>query len=274
LHWIRQFIFFFNKRHPADLGEEEVRQFLTHLAQHQNVARATQNLALNALIFLYEQVLKKDLGSIGTYARTTRPKKLPVVFTASEAHAVLGQLRGANYLRAALMYGSGLRLMECVRLRVQDLDFKYRCIIIRDAKREKQRVTMLPRLLEDHLRQHLQKVRRLHLEDLQAGFGEAALPNALARKYPNAGRQWIWQFVFPASQRSLDPATGKMRRHHIDESAVQRAVAEAIRRTGIAKAGSCHTFRHSFATHLLENGYDIRTVQELLGHLPREIAHS
>lgn len=266
LHWIKQFVFFFNKRHPADMGEEEVRLFLTHLAQHLNVSRSTQNLALNALVFLYKDVLKKRLGNIGTYARATRPKKIPVVFTREEARAVLNRLEGPNFLRASLMYGSGLRLMECIRLRVQDIDFQYHHIVVRDAKREKQRVTLLPRVLEAPLQEHLRTVHTLHAEDLKAGFGEAALPNALARKYPGAGRLWPWQFVFPASQRSPDPATGKMRRHHVDESSVQRSVKQAILSTGIVKRGSCHTFRHSFATHLLENGYDIRVVQELLGH--------
>lgn len=266
VHWITRFVYFFNKKHPAEMGEDEVRLFLTHLAQHQTVTRSTQNQALNALVFLYREVLKKDLGTIGTYARATRPKKLPVVFTAEEARTVLKYLQRTNYLRAALMYGSGLRLMECVRLRVQDIDFKYHHIVVRDAKRERQRVTMLPRSLEGPLQEHLRKVRRVHLDDLRAGFGEAALPHALVRKYPHAGRMWGWQFAFPASQRSLDPATGKIRRHHVDESSVQRAVKEAIRKAGIVKAASCHTFRHSFATHLLENGHDIRTVQELLGH--------
>jgi len=266
LHWIRQFVYFFNKRHPAEMGEDEIQLFLTDLARRKSVTQSTQNQALNALVFLYREVLKKDVGNIGTYARATRPKRLPVVFTPEEAHVVLQELTGANYLRAALLYGSGLRLMECVRLRVHDVDFKYHHVVVRDGKREKQRVTMLPHSLAPLLQRHLEKVRRLHLEDLQAGFGEAALPHALALKYPHAGRLWGWQFLFPASQRSLDPASGKIRRHHLDESAVQRAVREAIRKAGIVKAASCHTFRHSFATHLLENGYDIRTIQELLGH--------
>ena len=266
LHWIRQYVFFFNKRHPAEMGESEVRMFLTHLAQRMNVSRSTQNQALNALVFLYKDVLRKNLGNIGTYARATRPKRLPVVFTPEEARLVLSRLHGANFLRASLMYGSGLRLMECLRLRVQDIDFNYHLIVVREAKRDKQRLTMLPRSLEDRLKEHLRKVQAVHTADLRAGFGEAALPNALAIKFPHAGRQWLWQFVFPSSQRTLDPGTGKIRRHHVDKSSVQRAVTDALRQSGMAKRGSCHTFRHSFATHLLENGYDIRVVQELLGH--------
>ena len=266
LHWIKRFILFHSKRHPLDMGEQEIRSFLSHLATNLNVASSTQNVALSALLFLYKDVLKMDLLRISNIERANRPKKLPVVFTPDEVKAVIQRLSGLYWIMANLLYGSGLRLMECVRLRVKDLDFHYNQITVRSGKGEKDRVTILPQAVKGHLTRHLAKVRLLHEEDLLEGFGEVYLPYALERKYPNAAKAWGWQFVFPASKRSVDPRSGKHRRHHISEDMLQRAVRKAIRQAGIAKPGNCHTFRHSFATHLIEEGYDIRTVQELLGH--------
>ncbi|HET9532275.1 MAG TPA: integron integrase [Blastocatellia bacterium] len=266
LHWIKRFILFHSKRHPLDMGEREIRQFLSNLATHLMVASSTQNVAFSALLFLYKDVLKKELPLLSDIERSNRPKKLPVVFTPQEAKAVLSRFSGTYSIMANLLYGSGLRLMECVRLRVKDLDFQYNQITVRDGKGEKDRVTILPKTLREPLRRHLARVRLLHEEDLAEGFGEVYLPYALDRKYPNAAKEWIWQYVFPASRRSLDPRSGRQRRHHISEDMLQRAVRRAIRQAAITEAGNCHTFRHSFATHLLEDGYDIRTVQELLGH--------
>ncbi|MBU1486633.1 integron integrase [bacterium] len=266
VNWIRRFIFFHNKRHPLEMGEPEVSQFLTHLAVKGKVSASTQNQALSAILFLYREVLKKDIGWLDDVERAKRPTRLPVVFTREEATAILARLEGSKWLMANLLYGSGLRLMECIRLRVKDLDFDYSQIVIRDAKGQKDRVTMLPVSLKEPLKRHLEKVRTIHEKDLKEGFGEVYLPFALKRKYPNANREWGWQYIFPATKRSRDPRTGTEQRHHIDESVLQKAVKSTIRSTGITKNGSCHTFRHSFATHLLEAGYDIRTVQELLGH--------
>jgi len=264
--WIKRYILFHNKRHPSTMGEEEIRAFLTHLAERENVAASTQNVAFNAILFLYRNVLQKDLGDIGSFLRAHRPHHLPVVFTHEEACAVLNQLHGANKLRASLLYGSGLRLFECIKLRVQDVDFGMNQIIVRNGKGEKDRVTMLPGSLVPALRDQLEKIRLVHEADIAAGYGEVSLPYALDRKYVNAANTWSWQYVFPGSQRSRDPDSGRIKRHHVDESSVQRAVKKGIVRARIHKHGSCHTFRHTFATHLLETGYDIRTVQELLGH--------
>ena len=266
LHWIKRFILFHSKRHPLDMGEQEIRNFLSYLATNLNVASSTQTVALSALLFLYKDVLKKDLPHISHIERANRPKKLPVVFTPDEIKAVIQSLSGIYWIMANLLYGSGLRLMECVRLRVKDLDFHYNQITVRSGKGEKDRITILPQAVKEHLRRHLAKVRLLHEEDLLEGFGEVYLPYALERKYPNAAKAWGWQYVFPASRRSVDPRSGKHRRQHISEDMLQRAVKRAIRQAGLAKPGNCHTFRHSFATHLIEEGYDIRTVQELLGH--------
>ncbi len=264
--WVRRFILFHHKRHPTDMGAEEIRAFLIHLAVQGKVAASTQNGALNALVFLYRHVLKQPFPEIGEIERAKRPRRVPTVFTAEEATAVLAQLTGVHRLMATLLYGSGLRLMECVRLRVKDVDYAYHQIIVRDGKGEQDRITVLPRAVEEPLQRHLARIKLLHAEDLVEGYGEVYLPYALARKYPQAGTDWMWQYVFPAGRRGRDPRSGIERRHHRSASWLQKAVKQAIRRAGVQKHGSCHTFRHSFATHLLENGYDIRTVQELLGH--------
>jgi len=264
--WIRRFILFHNKRHPQEMGTAEVEAFLTYLAVDQNVAASTQNQAFSALLFLYNNVLHKDLGPIDAL-RAQKPKRLPTVLTKEEVRKIIGNLSGTHRLMASLLYGSGLRLMECVRLRVKDLDFYYHTITVRDGKGAEDRVTIiLPQALIAPLQEHLQSVKNLHQEDLAKGYGAVYLPDALERKYPNASREWIWQYVFPSDRLSVDPRTGAVRRHHADESSLQKAVREAAHATGIPKRVTPHTFRHSFATHLLENGYDIRTVQELLGH--------
>jgi integron integrase len=236
------------------------------LAVKEHVAASTQNQALSALLFLYNEVLKQELENFDDIVWAKKPKRLPVVLTRDEVQAVLRQLSGTNWIMASLLYGAGLRLLECLRLRVKDIDFGYRQILVRDGKGEKDRVTMLPHRVEEPLRQHLEEVRRLHQQDVQAGFGTVYLPYALAKKYPQAHREWAWQYVFPAPSHSVDPRGGIKQRHHLDEQILQRAVKAAVRKAGIAKHATCHTLRHSFATHLLEAGYDIRTVQELLGH--------
>jgi integron integrase len=266
INWIKRFIFFHNKRHPRDMGENEIRAFISHLAVEDGVAASTQTVALGALLFLYRDVLKQELPYVGNIERARKPKRLPVVFTRDETKRIFANLEGTHWLIAGLLYGSGLRLMECLRLRVKDVDFNYGQITVRDGKGEKDRVTMLPAKLKQPLMRHLQKVKLLHDEDLASGYGDVFLPYALARKYPNAPKLYAWQYVFPAAKRSVDPRTGFERRHHLSETTIQKAVKNAIRKTHISKNGSCHTFRHSFATHLLEEGYDIRTVQELLGH--------
>jgi integron integrase len=266
IRWIKRFIFFHKKRHPKDMGEKEISAFLTHLAVKGKVAASTQNQAMNAIVFLYREILNRDLGEFSNVVRAKRPAKLPVVFTREEVRRVLKKLDGTYKLIAGLMYGSGLRLMECLRLRVKDVDFAMNQIVVRDGKGEKDRVTMLPASLKQLLQLHLNKVKALHEEDLHQGYGEVYLPYALERKYPNAAREWAWQYLFPATKRSIDPRSGKTRRHHAGESSIQKAVKDAIRKAKIPKSGSCHSLRHSFATHLLESGYDIRTVQELLGH--------
>jgi integron integrase len=266
VHWVKRFVLFHKKRHPLEMAEPEVRQFLSHLAIERNVSASTQNQALNALIFLYKHVLKRELGLIENLERAKRAHRLPVVFTPQEAKAVLGKMEGATGLMAALLYGSGLRVQECVRLRVKDIDFSTHQIIVRDGKGGKDRVTMLPRILIQQLKAHLKRVRLQHQYDLAHGNGKTTLPDALERKYPNASKEWMWQYVFPSASLSSRAGTNGIRRHHVDESVVQRAVKRAVHLAGIAKPASCHTFRHSFATHLLQTGSTIRTVQELLGH--------
>jgi integron integrase len=264
--WIRRYIFFHNKRHPAEMSEPEIRAFISDLASNRQVSASTQTVALSALLFLYREVLKQDLPYIEGIERAKRPERLPVVFTQTEVKAVLARLEGVNHLVAALLYGSGLRLMDALRLRVKDIDFERNEIVIREGKGEKDRVTMLPAAIAQPLREHLSRVAIQHQDDLRNGYGEVYLPYALDKKYPNAATEWKWKYVFPAPSISQDPRSGKRRRHHLSDDAVQKAVKDAIKRSGITKHGSCHTFRHSFATHLLESGYDIRTVQELLGH--------
>ena len=264
--WIRRYILYHQKRHPQDMGKSEVEQFLTHLAVERNVAASTQNQALSAILFLYKEVLQQDIGWLDNMEHAKRPARLPVVLTATEVRAVLAHLDGRHRLMANLLYGSGLRLMECVRLRVKDLDFEYRQLTVRDGKRQNDRRTLLPESLIEPLKTHLADVKIVHHQDLQEGFGDVYLPFALARKYPDAGREWGWQYVFPALKRSVDPCSQVERRHHLDEQLLQRAVKEAVRAAGIAKPATPHTLRHSFATHLLMAGYDIRTIQELLGH--------
>lgn len=265
LDWVRRFILFHHKRHPAQMGAPEIREFLAHLATQRNVAASTQNQALSAILFLYREVLRLEIEPI-LLTNARRPDRLPTVLTREEVMRVIDQLEGIHRMMAQLLYGSGLRLMECARLRIKDVDFEYRTITVRDGKGEKDRITPLPESVIPQLNRQIERVRLLHQEDLSAGFGEVYLPYALETKYSGASRELIWQYLFPSSKRSLDPRTGKTRRHHMDTTGLQRAVKEAARRAGIKKRVTCHTFRHSFATHLLQSGYDIRTVQELLGH--------
>ncbi len=266
VQWIRRFILFHGKRHPAEMGAAEVEAFLTHLAVDRTVSASTQNQAKAAILFLYREVLARKLPWLDGVVQAKSPRHLPVVLTEEEARAVLGRLAGTNWLLAGLLYGAGLRLMEAVRLRVKDLDFVRHEIVVRDGKGARDRATMLPARLVEPLRGHLVRVRVLHERDLAAGQGEVYLPFALARKYPSAARSWGWQYVFPSERLSVDPRSAKVRRHHLDEKCIQRAMKDAVRDAGIVKPATPHTLRHSFATHLLESGYDIRTVQELLGH--------
>lgn len=265
VQWIRRYILFHDKRHPKDMGRPEIEAFLTDLAVNQRVAASTQNQALNAVLFLYHKVLGIEIAGINA-VRASQPRNLPVVLTKAEALAIIQTIAGPHQLVAKLLYGSGLRLSEALRLRVKDLDFAQQQIIVRDGKGKKNRITMLPVSALTELHDHLVGVRRQHQQDLGRGFGSVYLPFALERKYFNANRDWIWQYVFPAGRIVKDPRTGEMRRHYLHESGIQKAVKQAVRQAGIAKKVGCHTFRHSFATHLLEAGYDIRTIQELLGH--------
>jgi len=264
--WIKRFILFHGKRHPKDMGSPDVRSFLNDLAARQGVAVSTQNQALNALVFLYREVLDLDFGNLGEFERPSRPARLPAVLRQEEAQRLLAAMTGTHQLMAQMLYGTGMRLMECVRLRVKDIDFVANQVIVRDGKGFKDRGTILPEMVKARLQQHLERVRLLHEQDLKAGYGRVYLPLALGRKYPNAEREWCWQYVFPSAALSRDPRSGQTRRHHVNEQGLQRAVKAAVHLARINKPASCHTLRHSFATHLLENGYDIRTVQTLLGH--------
>lgn len=265
-NFIKRFILFHNKRHPREMGAEEVTIFLTDLAVNGKVSASTQNQAFFALLFLYRDVLKINLPQIENVIRAKRPEHLPTVFTSEEAKAILSHLNGVSFLVASLLYGAGLRLTEALRLRVKDLDFESAQIIVRDGKGARDRVTLLPATLHEPLKKHLVRVKSIHDEDLKRDLGEVWMPFALSKKYPNAGREWKWQYAFPSTKISPTREDGKPRRHHTSETTIQKAVGNALRQSKINKHGNCHTFRHSFATHLLENQYDIRTVQELLGH--------
>ncbi|MEW5769297.1 MAG: integron integrase [Pseudomonadota bacterium] len=267
LHWVKRYIYFHGKRHPAEMGKPEVEAFLTSLAVERDVTASTQSQALSALLFLYREVLQSDLPWLSEVTRAKKPARLPTVLTRQEVRALLDQVDEPRAeLIVRLLYGTGMRLLECLRLRVKDVDFSRLEILVREGKGNKDRVTMLPSTLSERLRTHLAAVKTQHAADLEGGKGEVWLPNALAVKYPNACRQWAWQYVFPAPGFSIDPRSGAVRRHHFDEKRVQRAVRRAAERAQIVKPVTPHTLRHSFATHLLESGYDIRTVQELLGH--------
>ena len=266
IDWVRRYILFHQKRHPNTMGEDEIRTFITHLATERHVAASTQNQALSAILFLYREVLHKELDSI-LLSGAKRPERLPTVLTRDEVVSILSQLTGSHKLMTQLLYGSGLRLMECVRLRIKDLDFQYKTVTVRDGKGEKDRITPMPDSLITPLQRQVERVRLFHDEDMGAGFGQVYLPNALEKKYPNAAMELAWQYLFPAPKCSIDPRSpGVMRRHHLEPSGLQRSVKEAAHKAGVHKRVTCHTFRHSFATHLLQGGYDIRTVQELLGH--------
>jgi len=264
--WTRRFILFHGKRHPSGLGAPEVAGYLSHLASIRQVSASTQNQAFSALLFLYREVLGRELAGLEAVPRARLPERLPVVMSREEVAAVLGLLHGTPRLMCALMYGSGLRLLECCRLRVKDVDFDRHELTVHGGKGRKDRVTVLPARLVPPLRAHLERVQAQHLADLEGNAGFVALPGALARKFPNAPREWTWQWVFPATRIHTDVATGERRRHHLHESVLQREFAAAVRAAKLTKTASCHTLRHSFATHLLETGYDIRTIQELLGH--------
>ena len=266
MQWIRRFILFHDKRHPSAMGRDEVTQFLSALAVERNVSASAQNQALAALRYLYGQVLEVELPWLDELVRAARPERLPVVLSRDEVRAVLERVHGTHRLMVFLLYGAGLRLLECARLRVKDHEFSAHQIIVRSGKGDKDRVTLLPAAVAGVLERYLSRVRSVHQRDLAMGAGWVELPYALARKYPNAGREWPWQWVFPATRIYTEPETRQRRRHHLHETVLQRAVHRAVREAGIAKPATCHTFRHSFATHLLESGYDIRTVQELLGH--------
>jgi integron integrase len=266
VHWIVRYIRFHGLRHPLELSEQEVGEFLTHLAVARHVSASTQNQALNAIVFLYKHVLDRPLGLIHNAARAKRPRRLPAVFSQEEVRCILERMQGRGRIIAHFLYGSGLRLMECLRLRIKDIDFDRGEIFVRDGKGSKDRVTMLPACLRDDLLRCIERARRIHALDLREGFGEVSLPDALQRKYPAAARSLPWQYVFPSDVRSIDPHSKREKRHHLSPDVIQRAVRRAMHEASVLKHGSCHTLRHSFATHLLESGYDIRTIQQLLGH--------
>lgn len=264
--YIREYILFHNKKHPKEMGVDEIREYLTHLAVDKNVAASTQNVAFNALLFLYKQVLEADLPIIEGVMRAKRPSRLPSVFTPTEAKAIIAELEGTTKIVVSLLYGCGMRVTEALRLRVKDIDFDTRQVAVRDGKGEKDRMTVLPESISDDLRNHIERVRLVHETDLAKGFGSVLLPYALKRKYPNADKEFGWAYVFPSAKLSPTREDGIVRRHHTADSTIQEAVKRAMKKLRIHKHGSCHTFRHSFATHLLESHYDIRIVQELLGH--------
>jgi integron integrase len=266
VNWIRRYILFHAKKHPKEMGETEINAFLTHLAVEHRVSASTQTQALCALLFLYRTVLDREVGELEGLVRARRRRKLPVVLTQEEVKSILARLQGDDRLFLSLLYGTGMRLAEALRLRVKDIDFSYDQILVRDGKGAKDRVTMLPASLKAELAAHLKKVKRLHEADLRDGHGRVHLPYALDRKYPGAAGEWGWQYVFPAPSFSQDPRSGEWRRHHLHERGIQRAFHVAVRQAGVVKPATCHTLRHSFATHLLMSGYDIRTVQEILGH--------
>lgn len=265
--WVLRFLFFNKPRAAAELGASEIVRFLEHLAIERHVSPSTQNQALNALVFFYAETLGQPLGDLNSFKRAKRPKRLPVVLTRDEVKDLMAKLNGVDALMAKLMYGTGMRLMECTRLRVKDIDFNYKQIVVRDAKGSKDRVVPLPLTVVELVREHLRDVKKLHDEDLKKGFGKVYLPSALARKSKNANRDWIWQYAFPSARLSVDPRSSKTRRHHRHENSLQKAIKRAAHDAVITKKVSSHTLRHSFATHLIEAGYDIRTIQELLGHV-------
>ena len=266
LTWIKRYIYFHQKRHPKDLGHEHIERFLTYLAVDGQVAPSTQNLALSALLFLYKEVLHIELPYLDNVIRAKKPSRIPVVLTKAEVRELINNINVKHQLVTELLYGSGLRLMECLRLRIKDIEYSRKIILVRDGKGGKDRVTILPDSVIEKIKIQLQVVKQIHVSDLACGHGQVYLPHALARKYPNAASEWGWQYVFPSSRRSIDPRTNIERRHHVGASAIQKAVKLAVRKSNINKPVSSHTFRHSFATHLIENGYDIRTVQDLMGH--------
>jgi len=266
LNWIKRYILFHKKIHPRELREPHIEQFLTFLAVDNQVSASTQNQALNAVLFLYREVLHIKIGDLQEIVRAKRTQRIPVVFTKKEIDSILQYLHGSQRLICALLYGSGMRLLECHRLRIKDIDFLRKQIIVREGKGEKDRMTILPASLLRHLEHQIAKVKLLHQEDKDDGYGDVYLPDAIRKKFPRAAKELLWQYVFPASKRSMDPLSGAVQRHHIDESVVQRAFKTALQKSEVRKAGTIHSLRHSFATHLLEDGHDIRTVQELLGH--------
>ncbi len=266
LQWIRRYIYFHNKRHPNDMGKNEITAYLSHLAVERKVAASTQNQALSALLFLYRHVLEVKLDWLEDVVRAKKPEHIPVVLTQKEVRCLIDNIEGVNGLIVRLIYGTGMRKMECLRLRVTDVDFEYHQIHVRNGKGNKDRVTLLPDSIVPDLLSQLERTETLHKKDVQEGYGEVELPYALDRKYPNAGWEWKWQYVFPSTKRSVDPRTGVIRRHHWHDTNVSRAIKQSVHFANITKHVGVHTLRHSFATHLLENGYDIRTVQELLGH--------
>lgn len=264
--WIKRFVWFHGKRHPKELGAADVEAFLSHLAVERSVSASTQNQAKSALLFLYKEVLQLELPWLDNVTQAKAPKRLPVVMTENEVRAVLARLDGAIWLICSLLYGSGLRIMECLRLRVKDVDLERCEILVREGKGFKDRITMLPTSLVQSLKQQLDRVKTLHDEDLLKGYGDVFMPMALDKKYPKAGKEWGWQYIFPSRNMSVDPRSGVVGRHHADDKTIQRAMKKAVTAAEVTKLATPHTFRHSFATHLLQSGYDIRTVQELLGH--------